>query len=442
MKCIYCGGKISSDSLFCPHCGKKVIRSIICPNCQEENDLEANYCKKCGASLKDVDEKKKVESAENNKKTKSVDNNKLNWIFSIIGMSSMLLAIILIVSIMFAPFLHSDFFDNSSFTTITYYIDTFSYAKSLILSGETMHIVNASLVLVVQATIVILGIVFLANSIPAFITAIKEKKYIDLSKKAIVVYLLYLFLFIYFVNFALVSDIELLATSINGGQLFLLIFVPILLSFNIFVKLRLQAKKQLASLIVFCSLTCVSFILCQIVLFNLGGIRFTLSGFYYPSAEDAFTKNYYLETGNLGFVSFFLSKVNVISVDASGFVISAIAYSGISFLFEILILVTLLLFTFVILKNSWSISSLFEGLIFSVFTLISSICTLVFNGVASTVANKIDNANYFMVVHSVNHPENLVVIIVLASLLSVLFIVCFIINKIMKKKETNYEKAN
>lgn len=52
-KCKYCAAELPEKALFCPACGKPVssAEALICPECQEKNSPEANFCKQCGTAL-------------------------------------------------------------------------------------------------------------------------------------------------------------------------------------------------------------------------------------------------------------------------------------------------------------------------------------------------------------------------------------------------------
>jgi DNA-directed RNA polymerase subunit RPC12/RpoP len=49
MKCKHCNSEIESDALFCPNCGKKVIKGRQCIRCGEELEDESDFCPHCGA---------------------------------------------------------------------------------------------------------------------------------------------------------------------------------------------------------------------------------------------------------------------------------------------------------------------------------------------------------------------------------------------------------
>ena len=60
-KCPECGVDISSDALFCPSCGERVIRTSnpvstddmrVCPSCGSEIKERQRFCNYCGAPLR------------------------------------------------------------------------------------------------------------------------------------------------------------------------------------------------------------------------------------------------------------------------------------------------------------------------------------------------------------------------------------------------------
>lgn len=53
MKCPHCGQEVTDESLFCGHCGAKVIREEkrYCPQCHQEVENQARFCNRCGYDL-------------------------------------------------------------------------------------------------------------------------------------------------------------------------------------------------------------------------------------------------------------------------------------------------------------------------------------------------------------------------------------------------------
>lgn len=47
--CPYCQEDLEVDSNFCNHCGHKLV--ITCSNCNTDNDSDSRYCKRCGNKL-------------------------------------------------------------------------------------------------------------------------------------------------------------------------------------------------------------------------------------------------------------------------------------------------------------------------------------------------------------------------------------------------------
>ena len=124
MKCPHCNNKIDNDSKFCPFCGKEILKEKVCPKCGQKNSLSSSFCKKCGTPLnqKEVEE---IESTQDNKEDTQANNKpekKTSFIFQIISMSLMLLSLLLVFSLSFAPLLKSDFYPMADFTMIGFFL--------------------------------------------------------------------------------------------------------------------------------------------------------------------------------------------------------------------------------------------------------------------------------------------------------------------------------
>lgn len=59
MYCIYCGNKISEDSIFCPYCGKNQEFPFLmhCNNCGKLIEQDSSYCPYCGFQILRVSKK-------------------------------------------------------------------------------------------------------------------------------------------------------------------------------------------------------------------------------------------------------------------------------------------------------------------------------------------------------------------------------------------------
>lgn len=49
--CPHCGDIVKEDELYCDNCGKPLLVSKVCKNCNIENDLNSKFCKNCGNKL-------------------------------------------------------------------------------------------------------------------------------------------------------------------------------------------------------------------------------------------------------------------------------------------------------------------------------------------------------------------------------------------------------
>ena len=54
--CGHCGGIIPPQALYCPRCGAPSASPYggkqLCPSCQTENNADADFCRNCGAQLR------------------------------------------------------------------------------------------------------------------------------------------------------------------------------------------------------------------------------------------------------------------------------------------------------------------------------------------------------------------------------------------------------
>ena len=84
MRCPRCFKKIDDDCDFCTHCGQKIEKEVICPNCGTVNGAAAKFCKKCGSSL-----------AVNSKEENQVKETKVDrgFLLNLLGKISMGLAL-------------------------------------------------------------------------------------------------------------------------------------------------------------------------------------------------------------------------------------------------------------------------------------------------------------------------------------------------------------
>lgn len=67
MKCTNCGVQLTSDDLFCPNCGAKVIKDRRCPECGALLREDTNFCHRCGRKIEEKKNSPQAGSREKNK---------------------------------------------------------------------------------------------------------------------------------------------------------------------------------------------------------------------------------------------------------------------------------------------------------------------------------------------------------------------------------------
>lgn len=278
MKCSNCKKKISDDSLFCPHCGAKIEKSVTCSSCGKENEIGSSFCKYCGSPID------KSDDALHYKKGTKITRELLTKIFDISAMSLVLLSVALVIGLSFTPFLYDDFFPTNDFTILCWLKTILSQASAYGVEGMYLTIANGAIMAVLFGLFILSSLSVFIVAIVKFIFALKKQEYIDMLKPLSIVYCCYLATYTYFYNFCLHSE-KIYAQQIGCAQLFLLIFVPLVLAFLIFVKYYHQSNKNLIQLAIRLSIITISFIFIQIFMVNIFTATFELNGSYIKTAN-------------------------------------------------------------------------------------------------------------------------------------------------------------
>ncbi len=281
MKCPNCHTEIDDDSIFCPHCGKVI--EIPCPKCGKKNASNSKFCKFCGELL----EKKEPENEKQEKAPvdKTKRKEKVSRILSIIAMSGMIFSMVLLFGLSFGPFMEDDFYSASMFTVIGYTINAVKPGiKEMVDARDILPLINSILMLAWLLLITIFSIIFIAKGVPKLVNAIKEKKYFDFSKNVVVLYVLFITLFVYFKGFAYSEDS--FCEKCSGCAMFAVIFVFLLLAFNLFVKEFNEQRHDYGRIIFRASSRILAFIFILVILFSIGGTRYSLQIYYMPDNSN------------------------------------------------------------------------------------------------------------------------------------------------------------
>ena len=241
MKCPFCNNEIEDDAKFCTSCGKEIITEVKCPKCQTANSISSKFCKSCGAPLKEEEQKPVVEKK---KEEQSAGKPKISFIFSTISSSLLLLSMVLMAFIPLIPLLYDNFFPINNFTMVSIASNLADYIRV----KQYVGIANSSIAILLSVAILVVALIFIGLSIPKFVKAIKDKTFVDLSKKTTILYILVLGSIIYIANFALFQNGE-IVTTFNGGLIFIVVLIAFALCFNLFTKEFLSEKHELLPLI-------------------------------------------------------------------------------------------------------------------------------------------------------------------------------------------------
>ena len=437
MKCPNCNKRIADDCDFCTYCGHKIERERVCPNCHTPNDLNASFCKKCGTKLVDnkVNETPKEEKPVEEPKPKVSKNVNIDRILKIGSSSLIIFSILMILIMMFTPFLASDFYPNSDFTLLSWSINVLKLGtKDLFHSYMYVEFINSIVLLILLATILVIGGIFLAKSILRLIRTIKENNYIDSSKYLTELYVLFSGIYVYFVNIVMNPERP-YADGIGGGVLFILIFIPMILCFNLFVKYRLEDKVELSTTIMRIVSRAIIFIIIWIALANIGGDRYLLSvGFNHHGKS-----NYAL--GNIDVIDFFLRSAPVLLDTSLEYLTPALIFSGVAAFFELVILVLFLRVIVDLGTTGINKRGKYKlGIILSIAIFICSIIVIISNTVCLAYLEKLNSVSKYGV-DITGSLMNLGMVITY-SILSIVMLAHFIVISCIDKNRVVEEVHN
>ena len=341
----------------------------------------------------------------------------------------------MILIMMFTPFLASDFYPNSDFTLLSWSINVLKLGtKDLFHSYMYVEFINSIVLLILLATILVIGGIFLAKSILRLIRTIKENNYIDSSKYLTELYVLFSGIYVYFVNIVMNPERP-YADGIGGGVLFILIFIPMILCFNLFVKYRLEDKVELSTTIMRIVSRAIIFIIIWIALANIGGDRYLLSvGFNHHGKS-----NYAL--GNIDVIDFFLRSAPVLLDTSLEYLTPALIFSGVAAFFELVILVLFLRVIVDLGTTGINKRGKYKlGIILSIAIFICSIIVIISNTVCLAYLEKLNSVSKYGV-DITGSLMNLGMIITY-SILSIVMLVHFIIISCIDKNRVVEEVHN
>lgn len=387
MKCPHCHATIDDDSVFCPSCGKVV--EVKCPKCGKTNVATAKFCKYCGEQLAKQEEVKKEEKPKKDRKASA------SRVLSIVAMSVMVFAMVLLFGVSFAPLLNDSFFPATSFTVIGYVVDAVIRPgfDTLNDAHDYLPLINSAVLLGLLTAIMVLSIIGLAKGIPALVKSIKEKKYTDLSKYVITTYVLFVILFVYFRGFAFSEN--LIVTTVNDDVMAVIIVVLLLLAFNFFTKEFNNEKHDLGTAIFRAASRVVMFIFLLVILMSVGGQRYTVQvsalkdNLYGMQTEQQL---FLADAGSLGVISILIKSMQECVYNAVGILVAPYVFLGIQVVLEFVILAFAgCMFKSVFSQDLSKPAKNKKLIAFAIVVLALSITNLVMQHVANAALNKIDS---------------------------------------------------
>jgi hypothetical protein len=349
-------------------------------------------------------------------------------------MSLMIVSMLLMLGLSFAPFMYDDFYPMADATIIGYLVDTFSNGiNTIVKNNEFLLLSNAFLISILFTVFVVFSIVYISQSVSALVRSIRTRTFFDLSKKVFILFSLFLSLFVLFVGFTLKQYDSSLET-IGACPIIVIIIVPLVLSFNVFAQAYQKKNCSLFDILFYSISRLCIYVLLIVIIFLLGGFRFNV---FCLNESNHTTANYVC--GNVGFVSIIVSVIPNIYVDGSVYVIFSIILSFIAMIFETVILLFLLIMfapIFSLTLNDYTTKKSF--IVFSSLMVAFFIANIVLNTYASSLINILNDAQKYGVIFrtKVNNSSTVTALIISIVLLGAQ-IMYFAVSK--RRKRTNDE---
>ena len=427
MKCPFCNNEIEDDAKFCTSCGKEIITEVKCPKCQTANSISSKFCKSCGAPLKEEGQKPAVEKK---KEKQPVGKPKIGFIFSTISSSLLLLSMVLMVFIPLIPVFYDNFFPINNFTMVSIASNLADYIRV----KQYVGIANSSIAILLSVAILVVALIFIGLSIPKFVKAIKDKTFVDLSKKTTILYILVLGSIIYIANFALFQNGE-IVTTFNGGIIFIVVLIAFALCFNLFTKEFLSEKHELLPLILRGVGRLLVIVFSLIVVFNLGQTRFTITGIVSEDGKMTTSHQVNLVGGNISLYSFFIENSKYIYDDGVSFVISSLIFTSISMLLEVIVLLlTLQLISKPLFQDINKGINHIPSIVVAGLSFLLSITTLVSNILCNKALNNLNSLEaYSIEITSTLNNNKPIIYTIFLGLLLIIFIGFLVVEKVTIK---------
>ena len=342
MKCPYCNGKINDSSLFCPTCGKEVIRNKKCPKCGHLNSLNSSFCEKCGTQLPalNLQQNNVVNKSKQTHPVKNGLNTNGLRVLSIIAMALMLSVLSLMALSVFFPYYSDSFYPVRDFTIIGRCIDSFSYMGDVSTNNKYVEIVCAFIALALLTATFIVLLILLIRVLVKMIKAINDRKFIDFSKSVVTSLVLYILLFIFTTKYVFQKEMG-YDFSVNGWHIFLIVLTSIALVFN-FVVSELNENEYVRVSTVILESVFRTFIFASIltIIFLLGSVTFDIKGSF---SSTSFSFYLTANTNSLGTICYFEETSHYMIEETLPFLTRVYVNSTVSCILELLIIFFIIL---------------------------------------------------------------------------------------------------